>query len=107
MLSIGMSINFQNFLAPVSFIKHQLRRLDARTLLGLPYFKFLNKENRDRGGQVGQVEFARLQRELLENYLIGLIRAVVRYSLYGPPFSRNTPLDVPSRRKQTGRVSRD
>jgi phospholipase D1/2 len=40
---------------------------------GLPYFKFLKKEGRD----VGQADFACLQREALENYLIGLIRAVV------------------------------
>ncbi|KAG6833425.1 hypothetical protein H0H87_006791 [Tephrocybe sp. NHM501043] len=39
----------------------------------LPYFKFLKKEGRD----VGQADFARLQRESLENYLIELIRAVM------------------------------
>lgn len=41
--------------------------------LGLPYFKFLKELGRD----VGRADFARLQREALENYLIGLIRAVV------------------------------
>lgn len=40
---------------------------------GLPYFKFL----KERGRDVGRADFARLQREALENYLIGLIRAVV------------------------------
>ena len=40
----------------------------------LPYFKFL----KERGNDVGRADFARLQRETLENYLIGLIRAVVR-----------------------------
>ncbi|KAF8073861.1 phospholipase D [Lyophyllum atratum] len=39
----------------------------------LPYFKFLKKEGRD----VGHADFARLQRESLENYLIELIRAVM------------------------------
>ena len=43
---------------------------------GIPYFKFLKKESRERGGDVGRPEFARLQREVLENYLINLIRAV-------------------------------
>ncbi|KAF4577108.1 Phospholipase D1 [Pleurotus pulmonarius] len=41
----------------------------------LPYFKFLKRESRD--GQVGQADFARMQREVLENYLIELIRAVM------------------------------
>ncbi|KAI0916794.1 hypothetical protein AcW1_007851 [Taiwanofungus camphoratus] len=39
----------------------------------LPYFKFL----KERGRDVGRADFARLQREALENYLIGLIRAVM------------------------------
>ncbi|KAF8908954.1 hypothetical protein CPB84DRAFT_1813208 [Gymnopilus junonius] len=40
----------------------------------LPYFKFLSRE---KGGKVDKTDFARLQREALENYLIGLIRAVM------------------------------
>ncbi|KAF8272777.1 hypothetical protein EI94DRAFT_1717370 [Lactarius quietus] len=43
----------------------------------IPYFKFLKKESRERGGDVGRADFARLQREGLENYLINLIRAVM------------------------------
>lgn len=43
------------------------------TASGLPYFKFLKREGRD----VSQTDFARLQRESLENYLVQLIRAVV------------------------------
>ncbi|KZP31489.1 phospholipase D [Athelia psychrophila] len=39
----------------------------------LPYFKFLKRE----GDEVGQADFALLQREAMENYLIGLIRAVM------------------------------
>ena len=45
--------------------------------LGLPYLKFLKKEGREKGNKVGHAEFTRMQREVLENYLVGLIRAVV------------------------------
>ena len=40
----------------------------------------MNKEHKEKGNndKVGRADFARLQREALENYLIGLIRAVVR-----------------------------
>lgn len=41
----------------------------------LPYFKFLKKES--SGRHVKQTDFARLQREALEEYLIKLIRAVM------------------------------
>ncbi|KDR82694.1 hypothetical protein GALMADRAFT_238185 [Galerina marginata CBS 339.88] len=40
----------------------------------IPYFKFLSSE---KGGKVDKSDFARLQRESLENYLISLIRAVM------------------------------
>ncbi|KAF8501365.1 hypothetical protein JB92DRAFT_2975716 [Gautieria morchelliformis] len=44
----------------------------------IPYFKFLKKQYRARGrDELGRPEFARLQREALENYLVGLIRAVM------------------------------
>ena len=46
------------------------------TCPGIPYFKFLKKESRERGGDVGRADFARLQREGLENYLVNLIRSV-------------------------------
>jgi phospholipase D1/2 len=42
--------------------------------LGLPYFKFLSRE---KGDQIAQSDFARLQRAALEEYLIRLIKAVV------------------------------
>ena len=51
--------------------------LSLPALLGLPYLKFLKKEGRERGNKVGHAEFTRMQREVLENYLVGLIRAVV------------------------------
>ncbi|KAG6337311.1 hypothetical protein ID866_1773 [Astraeus odoratus] len=41
----------------------------------LPYFKFLRRESGE--GQVSQSNFARLQREALEDYLINLIHAVM------------------------------
>lgn len=44
---------------------------------GLPLFNFLKKEGREKGTEVGKADFARHQREQLENYLIGLIKAVV------------------------------
>ncbi|THG97034.1 hypothetical protein EW026_g4898 [Hermanssonia centrifuga] len=40
---------------------------------GLPYFNFL----KERTGEFSRTEFARMQRESLENYLVGLIRAVM------------------------------
>ncbi|KAJ3937597.1 MAG: hypothetical protein NXY57DRAFT_1089628 [Lentinula lateritia] len=43
----------------------------------LPYFKFLMKEGREKGTQVKHADFARLQREALENYLLDLIRTVM------------------------------
>ena len=42
-------------------------------LQGLPYFKWL----KERGDDVGKADFARMQREALENYLLELIRSVV------------------------------
>ncbi|TCD69038.1 Phospholipase D1 [Steccherinum ochraceum] len=39
----------------------------------LPYFKWL----KEKGNEVGKADFARMQREALENYLIELIRAVM------------------------------
>ncbi|OBZ68836.1 hypothetical protein A0H81_11089 [Grifola frondosa] len=39
----------------------------------LPYFKFL----KEKGNELGKADFARLQRQMLENYLVGLIRAVM------------------------------
>ncbi|EAU85909.2 SPO14 [Coprinopsis cinerea okayama7 len=49
-------------------------RLPEFPTTSLPYFKFLNK---DGGGKISKADFARLQRQQLEDYLIGLIRAVM------------------------------
>ncbi|KAF8509648.1 phospholipase D [Hysterangium stoloniferum] len=44
----------------------------------LPYFNFLKKQNRESGrAEPGRSEFAQLQRQAIENYLIGLVRAVM------------------------------
>ena len=48
----------------------------TRSFPGIPYFNFL----KERSSDFSRADFARLQRESLENYLIGLIRAVVRHS---------------------------
>ena len=44
---------------------------------GLPYFNLLKREGREKGSELGREQFAKMQRESLENYLIGLIKAVV------------------------------
>lgn len=44
--------------------------------VGLPYWNFL----KEKTGEFSRAEFARMQRESLENYLIGLLRAVVSIS---------------------------
>lgn len=43
----------------------------------LPYFKFLREKGKENEREIGRADFAIMQREALENYLIGLIRAVV------------------------------
>ena len=43
-----------------------------RRITGIPYFKFLKKESHERGSDVSRADFARLQREALENYLVDL-----------------------------------
>lgn len=48
------------------------------SISGIPLFNILKKEAREKGGPAGRAEFARQQRESLENYLIGLVKAVVR-----------------------------
>ena len=55
--------------------------IEFTIFLGIPYLKFLKKEGREKGNKVGRAEFARMQREVLEDYLVGLIRAVVICSL--------------------------
>lgn len=54
-----------------------VNRLPEFPRTSLPYFKFLKKESRKQGDKVHQADFARIQRETLENYLLDLIRAVM------------------------------
>ena len=69
--------------------------IEFTCFIGLPYLKFLKKEGREKGKKVGHAEFARMQREVLENYLVGLIRAVVICSPSSIfPKSNPTCLDV-------------
>ncbi|KAG8938111.1 Phospholipase D1, partial [Tulasnella sp. 408] len=44
---------------------------------GIPLFNILKKEAREKGNTAKRAEFARQQREALETYLIGLIKAVI------------------------------
>ena len=54
----------------------------AYSSLGLPYLKFLKNQSKEKGeGAVKHSDFARMQREALENYLLDLIRAVVCFFL--------------------------
>ncbi|TDL17878.1 phospholipase D, partial [Rickenella mellea] len=57
--------------------RHDVDALPEFPRTSLPYFKFLQKEGRQKGNEVGKADFAVMQREALENYLIGLIRAVM------------------------------
>lgn len=59
---------------------------------------------KERGNDVGRADFARLQRETLENYLIGLIRAVVRRLAHSCCTSADDVPDVPSCREPLGRL---
>lgn len=78
---------------------------------GLPYFKFLKKETRDQHHEMQATDFAVLQREALENYLIGLIRSVV--CQYNRSVGKNVEylfiwlLDVSPSVEQTSRILRD
>lgn len=72
-------------------------------LSGLPYLKFLKKEGREKGKKVGHAEFARMQREVLENYLVGLIRSVViPFPSFVYPIPKSSRLDVSLDGEQAG-----
>lgn len=64
------------------FYIRQHTGLSSNSVKGLPYFKFLKKEGKEKGNQIGHQDFARMQREALENYILDLIRAVVRLSIH-------------------------
>lgn len=62
----------------VANVKHSLDNFPPFPKVSIPYFNVLRKETREKGGtEPGRAEFARSQREALENYLLRLVRAVV------------------------------
>lgn len=62
----------------VANVTHSLDHFPPFPKVSIPYFNILRKESKEKGGSVpGKAEFARMQREGLENYLLQLIRAVV------------------------------
>jgi hypothetical protein len=78
------STTFPNFLERVGSLAKPQDVYALRAISGLPLLRFLKKESRERGRDVDRADFARLQREVLENYLIGLIRAVASTLLLSP-----------------------
>ena len=63
----------------VANLRQGIDKFPAFPKTSLPYLNWLKSEGR---GNVGKADFARMQREALENYLLKLIRATVR-----PPLS--------------------
>lgn len=62
----------------VANVTHSLEHFPPFPKVSIPYFNILRKESKEKGKSVpGKAEFARMQREGLENYLLQLIRAVV------------------------------
>src|SRR5258705_322772 len=105
MLTTAILTSCQSFLELVSILAHLYwRTYSDDVYLGLPYFKFLKKESQDhRDGEVAQADFARMQREVLENYLINLIRAVVGFvSLFCISIANALFADVSPYRKSVG-----
>lgn len=63
----------------VANVKHAVDRFPSFPKVSIPYYNLLKKERTEKGGAVpGKAEFAKMQREALETYLLKLIRAVVR-----------------------------
>ncbi|BGP07097.1 Phospholipase D1 [Rhodotorula toruloides] len=65
----------------VANLRQGIDKFPAFPKTSLPYLNWLKSEGR---GQVGKAEFARMQREALENYLLKLIRA----TMFGPGANR-------------------
>lgn len=62
----------------VANVKQGLNKLPPFPRTSIPYFNKLVRESKERGGNVpGKAEFAKSQRESLEDYLLRLIRSVV------------------------------
>jgi phospholipase D1/2 len=66
----------------VASLRNQIDNFPPFPKTSLPYFNVLKKEGRAKGeGEIGKAEFARMQREAIETYLLKLIRATVRQFL--------------------------
>jgi phospholipase D1/2 len=66
----------------VANVTHALDKFPPFPKVSLPYFNLLKKESREKGASVpGKAEFAKLQRESLENYVLRLVRSVVSSSV--------------------------
>lgn len=62
----------------VANVKSSLDKFPPFPKVSIPYFNYLKKESREKGGQApGKAEFARMQREALETYILKLIRSVM------------------------------
>ena len=59
----------------VANIRQGIDKFPTFPKTSLPYMNWLKSEGR---GQVGRAEFSRAQREVLESYLLKLLRATVR-----------------------------
>lgn len=63
----------------VANVAHGLNKFPGFPRTSIPYFNKLTKELREKGEAVpGKAEFAKTQRQSLEDYLLRLIRSVVR-----------------------------
>ncbi|TFK27984.1 phospholipase D [Coprinopsis marcescibilis] len=62
-----------NAIKGASSLGEDTERLPPFPKTSLPYFKFLNRD----GGRISKADFAKHQREQIEDYLISLIRAVM------------------------------
>ncbi|KAL5482529.1 SPO14 [Sanghuangporus weigelae] len=56
---------------------HNVDALPEFPRTSLPYFKFLREKGKENDREVRKQDFAVMQRDTLENYLIGLVRAVM------------------------------
>lgn len=64
----------------VANVTHSLDHFPPFPKVSIPYFNILRKESKEKGRRApSKAEFARMQREGLENYLLQLVRAVVSF----------------------------
>lgn len=64
----------------VANVTHSLENFPAFPKVSIPYFNVLRRERKEEGGAIpSKAEFAKMQREALESYLLQLVRAVVSF----------------------------